>query len=159
MLPAASRYASALGIFRILTGIWWFVHGYLKLTSPDWGGPSGTCANIMQHMASGTSGPYHDFMTNVAIPHASTIAMLVALGETLTGVSLILGLLTVVGGIVGTFLVLNYWTAGGGYGDLGSYSGLETGMMICTAIHAALPTGLVYGLDGLVARRAKKPAS
>ena len=155
VLPSSTRYASVLGIFRILTGLWWLIHGYLKLTSHRWGGPTGMGASIMQQMASGSSGPYHDFMAGVVVPHAATFAMLVAVGETLVGVSLTLGLLTIVGGVGAVFLLLNYWIAGGGYSELGGYSGLETAMMILSAINIALPTGKAYGLDGVLFGRAR----
>jgi uncharacterized membrane protein YphA (DoxX/SURF4 family) len=158
MIPTASRYASTLGVFRILTGLWWLIHGYEKLSSPRWGGQSGACASIVKDMVSSGSGAYHDFLVNFVQPHIATFAMLVAWGETLTGVSLLLGLLTVLGGVIGTFLVLNYWIAGSGYADLGSYSGTETAVMILTAVNFVLPTGLVYGLDGMLAKR-KKPAA
>ena len=142
-----------LGVFRILTGLWWLIHGYLKLSSPHWAGSSGSAAGMMQQMASGSSGPYHDFLVSTVLPHAATFATLVALGETLVGVSLTLGLLTIVGGVGALFLLLNYWIAGGGYSELGGYSGLEVAMMILSAINIALPTGLCYGLDGVLFRR------
>lgn len=157
MLPSAKRYAVTLGVFRILTGIWWLVHGYGKLSNPRWFGPSGMCAMILQHMASGSTGAYHDFIVNAVLPHVSTYAILVAWGETLCGVSLTLGLLTIVGGIVSVFLVLNYWTGGGGYTDVSGLSTLETAMMLLGAINVALPTGFAYGLDGLLfARRVRE---
>jgi uncharacterized membrane protein YphA (DoxX/SURF4 family) len=158
MIQTASRYASALGVIRILTGAWWLIHGYGKLSNPQWGGPSGMCASIIQDMAKGSSGAYHDFLVGFVLSHIATFATLVAWGETLSGVSLLLGLLTVVGGTVSVFLVLNYWIAGSGYSELRGYSGLETAMMILGLVNVLLPTGAVYGLDGLLAKRKKSAA-
>jgi uncharacterized membrane protein YphA (DoxX/SURF4 family) len=157
MIPSATRYASTLGVFRILAGLWWLIHGYSKLTSPTWGGPNGACASIIQDMASHSSGPYHDFLLNFVLPHVTTFALLISTGETLTGVSLVLGLFTALGGAAGVFLVLNYWIAGSGFSHLGGYSGLEAAVGVMSGVNAALPTGLVYGLDGMLAKR-KKPA-
>jgi len=157
MLPSASRYAAALAVLRIYTGISWLIHGYGKITNPAWAAPNGMFVGILQDMTKDTSGAYHDFVTGVVIPHFATFAMLVAWGETLTGVALTLGLLTRLGGAGGAFLALNYWLSKAGYANLNGYAGLDMAAIALSAINLALPTGLVAGIDGLIAAR-KRPA-
>lgn len=55
---------------------------------------------------------YADFIKNIALPNAKVFSYLVAFGELLVGISLILGALTVVGLIAGAFMNLNYLLAG-----------------------------------------------
>jgi len=158
MLPSAARYATALAVLRIYTGISWFIHGFGKITNPDWAAPDGSFVSFVQDMTKNTSGPYHDFVTSVVVPHFTTFAPLVAWGETLTGVALTLGLLTRLGGAGGVFLALNYWLAKGSYATLNGYAGLDMAAIALSAINLALPTGLIAGIDGLIAAR-KRPAA
>lgn len=158
MLPAASRYAAVLAVLRIFTGVAWFSHGFGKILNPKWAAPGGSFEAILKDMTSGTSGPYHDFVYGFVLPHSAAFATLVAWGETLTGVALAFGLLTLVGGIVGTFLALNYSIAGGDYADWTSIGGLNLVIAALSAVNIALPTGLVAGLDGVIAGR-KRPST
>jgi uncharacterized membrane protein YphA (DoxX/SURF4 family) len=153
MLPSASRYASVLAVLRIFAGAAWFSHGVLKLTNPHWATPGGAFESFVREMTDGQTGFYHDFIVGVVLTHANVFSMLVGWGETLTGVSLLLGLLTPVGGIVGAFLTLNYWMAKGDFAHIASLGGLDLATAALSLVNAALPTGLVFGLDGLIARR------
>jgi len=142
-----------LAVFRILTGAIWLDHAYGKFMDPQWAAPNGTCFQILTGMSNGTSGIYHDFVTGVALPHIGLFANLVLWGETLTGVSLVLGLLSRLGGLVGFLLALQYFTAKGGYAHLDAYAGFEMTTAILTVINFALPTGTVFGFDALFGRR------
>ena len=153
MLPSASRYAAVLAILRIFTGAAWISHGYGKITNPNWSAPGSMFASFVGQMTSGTAGPYHDFITGFVLPHANVFSVLVAWGETLTGVLLVFGLFTRVGGIVGTFLTLNYWMAKGDFAHIQSLGGLDLATAALSLVNAVLPTGLVCGIDGLLARR------
>ncbi len=153
MLPSASRYAAVLAALRIFTGAAWLAHGIGKITNPKWFAPGGMFETFVGDMTSATTGPYHDFITGFVLPHANVFSVLVAWGETLTGLALLLGLFTRVGGIVGTFLVLNYWLAKGDYGHIQSIGGLDLATAALSLVNAVLPTGLVWGLDGLLQRR------
>lgn len=153
MLPSSSRYAAVLAGLRIFTGLAWFSHGFGKLTNPQFAAPGGFFEKILQQMASGTSGPYHDFLVNVVLTHPALFSTLVAWGETLTGVSLVLGLFSRFGGAVGVFLALNYWAAKGAFTDWTSIGGLDLVHAALSLVNAILPTGLVFGLDGIIASR------
>jgi len=153
MLPSSSRYAAVLAGLRIYAGLAWFSHGFGKLTNAHWAGQGGFYENILKQMSSGTSGPYHDFVVNTALPHAALFSGLVAWGETLTGVSLILGLVSRFGGAVGVFLALNYWIAKGDFTNWNSIGALDLVHVALSLVNVILPTGLVFGLDGIIAAR------
>ena len=158
MLPVSQTYASWLAIIRIATGAIWLMHGVPKLLNPHFAAPGGGMASMIQQAASANPGAYATFLTHVVLPNAPLFAHLVAWGETLVGVSLVLGLLTRVGGFFGVFLPLNYWLMKNGWSDLGGWSGLDMTTLVLNLINLALPTGLVFGLDGLIAqqRRARR---
>jgi thiosulfate dehydrogenase [quinone] large subunit len=157
MLPPASRYAAVLAALRIFTGVAWLSHGIGKLTNPKWALPGGSFEGIVNDINGGTSGAYHDFVTGIVLPHAALFATLVAWGETLTGVALVLGLFTRFGGAVGTFLALNYWAAMGAFAHWTSIGGLEMVHAALSFVNVLLPTGLVAGLDGVIAARKRPP--
>lgn len=156
MLPSASRYAAVLAALRIFTGLVWLSHGIGKLTNPQWAGPGGTFESIVKDMINGSAGAYHDFVVNSVLPNASVYATLVAYGETLAGISLLLGLLTRLGGAAGVFLTLNYWAAKGDFTHWTSIGGLDLCTAALSAVNLLLPTGLVAGIDGVIAGRKRR---
>jgi uncharacterized membrane protein YphA (DoxX/SURF4 family) len=150
MLPAPQTYASWLAVIRILTGIFWLLHGVPKLLNPQFFGAEGFMAGMIRESTAATSGPYHDFLMNVVLPNANLFSHLVAWGETLAGVSLVLGLFSRLGGLVGTFLPFNYFMMAGSYAHLTRFASLDTATMTLSFINLVLPTGLVAGFDGLL---------
>jgi uncharacterized membrane protein YphA (DoxX/SURF4 family) len=150
MLPSPQTYSTWLAVLRIFTGIFWLCHGVPKLLNPRFYGPEGMMAGMLRDASTGASGPYNSFILHVALPNADLVSHLVAWGETLVGVSLLLGLLTRVGGIFGVFLPLNYFLMKGSYAHLTSLGGLDAAAMALSFINIVLPTGLVFGLDALL---------
>jgi uncharacterized membrane protein YphA (DoxX/SURF4 family) len=149
MLPSPQKYAAWLAVLRIYTGVDWLTHGIPKLLNPKFFGPDGMMAGMITQMSSTTSGSYHDFLQNVVLPNAGLFSHLVAWGETLTGVSLLLGALTPVGGFVGAFLALNYFMAKGSYTEITSLGGMDLSVAALSFINVVLPTGLFWGIDGM----------
>jgi len=156
VLPRAQSYATWLGIVRIFTGIIWLLHGVPKLLNPNFAGPDGM-AGMVQEAATHNTSAYGAFLTHVVLPNAALFAHLVAWGETLTGVSLLLGLFTRVGGFFGVFLPLNYWAMKMGWATTGGWSGLDMTTLALSFVNLVLPTGLALGLDGLIAARRSAP--
>jgi uncharacterized membrane protein YphA (DoxX/SURF4 family) len=150
MLPTPQTYARWLAVVRIFTGIFWLLHGIPKLVNPKFFGPDGMMAGMIREGLSGTSGPYHDFLVNVVLPNAGLFSHLVAWGETLTGLSLLLGLFTRLGGLGGVFLNLNYFMMAGSYAHLGGYASMDTAVMARSFMNIGVPTGRVWGLDGVL---------
>jgi uncharacterized membrane protein YphA (DoxX/SURF4 family) len=156
MSVTANRFATALSGLRIYTGIAWLIHGIGKLTSPDWAIPGGECEKILQGMSGETVGAYHDFVFGVVIPHVTLFATMVEWGETLTGAALLLGLFARLGGAGGAFLALNYWAAKQPFTHIDAYAGLDLAMVALSIVNLVVPTGLVMGLDGVIASARKR---
>jgi uncharacterized membrane protein YphA (DoxX/SURF4 family) len=152
-MATAKQYGAWLAVFRIATGAIWLIHGYGKITDAQWAAPSGNCYQMVTGMTSNTAGVYHDFLTGVVLPNIGVFAHMVAWGETLTGVSLVLGLLSRIGGLCGLLLALQYFTAKGSFAHLDGYAGLDATTAVASALHLVLPTGAVFGLDALFGRR------
>lgn len=152
-LPAASTYARVLALVRILTGAMWIAHAIPKfLDSASFLPPKGTMAKLVEHGSQHGSHAFASFFANVVTPNMPLFAELVRLGELLTGIALLLGLFTRLGGLVGIFLPIMYLAA---KGPLLSYETLATpdfSILVLSAIHLVLPTGRVFGVDALLGR-------
>jgi thiosulfate dehydrogenase [quinone] large subunit len=139
-----------LAVLRIYTGFFWAAKGYGKLMNPQWATPNGQMVQILQDMIKDSSGIYHDFVVNVVLTHVQLFGYLVAWGELLTGVSLLLGLLTVAGGIGGCFLALNYFAAKGSFTTLQSWATFDVMTALLSLSFAVLPARRFLALDPLV---------
>ncbi len=149
MLPSSQTYATWLAVVRIITGIFWLLHGVPKLLNPRFFGPNGMAGMIREGLGD-SSGLYHDFLAGVVLPNAGLVSHLVAWGETLTGISLLLGLFARVGGVGGMFLNFNYFMMQASYARIGGFASMDTAYMALSFINVVLPTGLVWGLDGVL---------
>jgi uncharacterized membrane protein YphA (DoxX/SURF4 family) len=150
MLPSPQTYSTWLAVLRIFTGIFWLTHGVPKLLNPKFFGSDGMMAGMLHEASAHSSGLYNVFLTQVVLPNANLFSHLVAWGETLVGVSLLLGLFSQVGGFFGVFLPLNYFLMKGSYAHVTDLGGLDAAAMALGFINLVLPTGLVFGLDGLM---------
>lgn len=92
-----------------------------------------------------------DFLTNMAAPNAATIVTIIAIAEVLTGLSLLLGLLTRVGAVGGIVLNTIFYLAAGHTSP--SAAGLGLVMIGAQLAMAIAPGGRVLGLDALLNRR------
>ncbi len=108
-------------LVRIYIGYEWLTAGWAKVTSSMWvGGDAGTAVQgFLNGALTKTTGAHPDvpswfasFITNVALPHSTVFSYLVAYGETLVGVALILGLFTGIAAFFGAFMNFNYLFAG-----------------------------------------------
>jgi thiosulfate dehydrogenase [quinone] large subunit len=108
-------------IVRIYVGYEWIMAGWEKIHNPVWVGPSAGAAisgfvqGALQKMSSAhpdVSGWYGSFLQNIVLPHAAFWSHLVAWGELLVGIALVIGLLTGIAAFFGLFMNLNYLLAG-----------------------------------------------
>jgi thiosulfate dehydrogenase [quinone] large subunit len=108
-------------LVRVYVGWQWLHAGYEKMTSDVWVGQNAgkALSGFIQgalHKATGehpdVQGWYASFLQNVVLPHASAWAHMVAWGEVLVGVALIVGALTGIAAFFGLFMNLNYLLAG-----------------------------------------------
>jgi thiosulfate dehydrogenase [quinone] large subunit len=108
-------------VVRLYIGWQWVQAGSEKLTSPLWTGPQAGAAlsGFAKGALAKTGGPnpnvqgwYATFLQDVVIPNARLFSYLVAFGETLVGVALILGILTGIAAFFGVVMNANYLLAG-----------------------------------------------
>ena len=96
---------------RLFTGYFFLRYGLEKVTG-DFGGE--TLRPRLVEWASETRyGFYVPFLEHVAIPFADVIAFLVAWGEVIVGMALVIGLATRAAALLGLFLCLNFMLATG----------------------------------------------
>jgi len=116
-------------IVRLYLGYEWLMAGWEKVVNPAWVGDSAGAAitGFLQGALKKTAefcppapaachpdvqGWYAWFITNAALPNAEVFSYLVAYGELLVGVALILGFLVGVSAFFGIFMNLNFMLAG-----------------------------------------------
>jgi thiosulfate dehydrogenase [quinone] large subunit len=148
----ADRARRWLAFFRIYIGGVWFAYGISKI-EPQWAAPDGQFYQATEYAVGTITGPMHDFIVNVVLPHQHTFALLVAYGETLVGISLILGAFTQVGFIGGMFLSANYFLAQGKYQVSFGIESLELLLFVCCAILLGSHAGDFFSLDRVLFKK------
>jgi thiosulfate dehydrogenase [quinone] large subunit len=120
-LFADTRAAWLWLVVRLYLGYEWISAGLDKLGSPAWtGSQAGTAlAGFVKGAIGKASGDhpavqgwYASFLQSFVIPNAGLFGYLVAIGETLVGVALIVGALTGVAAFFGIVMNANYLLAG-----------------------------------------------
>ena len=122
-LFADIRLAPLWAVVRLYLGYQWFTAGWGKVTNPEgvWiGAKAGTSvAKFIEGALTKTSGEHPDvsgwyatFLREVALPNAAFFSYLVAFGEVLVGVALILGLFTGFAAFFGAVMNSSYLFAG-----------------------------------------------
>lgn len=108
-------------IIRLYVGYEWLIAGWEKVTSPAWFGAQAGAAltGFLKGALTKATGQHPDvqgwyaaFLQNVVLPHAGAMSKIVAAGELLVGIALILGIFTGVAAFFGTFMNFNYLLAG-----------------------------------------------
>lgn len=106
---------------RIYVGWEWIAAGWEKIINPMWVGPNagGAISGFIMGALKKTGGAHPDvfgwygqFLQSVILPNASIMSHVVAYGELLVGVALILGLFTGIAAFFGAFMNMNYLFAG-----------------------------------------------
>ena len=115
------RWAWIWLILRLYVGWEWLSAGWGKLNNPAWtGSKAGTAlTGFINGALQKTGGAHPDvqswygwFLNNLVLPHAVFWSYLVAAGETLVGIALILGIFTGIAAFFGSFMNINYLLAG-----------------------------------------------
>jgi len=108
-------------ILRLYVGWEWTVAGWAKVINPVWVGPKAGIAveGFLNGALLKTTGPHPDvsgwysaFITNFALPNSVLFSYLVAFGELVVGIALILGIFTGIAAFFGAFMNMNYLFAG-----------------------------------------------
>lgn len=122
-LFADSRLAVFWLVVRLYVGYAWLTAGWGKITNPAgvWvGEKAGTAVTgFLNGALAKTGGDYPSvqpfygwFVENVALPNATLFSYLVAYGEVLVGIALILGLFTGIAAFFGGLMNANFLLAG-----------------------------------------------
>jgi thiosulfate dehydrogenase (quinone) large subunit len=115
------RWAWIWLIVRLYIAYEWLVAGYDKIISPNWvGAKAGTAlAGFLNNAISLTTGAhptvqvwYASFLKAVILPAVGFWSYVVAFGEVLVGIGLLLGVFTGVAAFFGFFMNMNYILAG-----------------------------------------------
>lgn len=108
-------------ILRLYVGWQWLSAGIAKVTSPAWTGANAgsAVAGFVRGALAKTAGDHPDvhwlyarFLEGVVLPNASVFSHLVAWGEVLVGIALLLGVLTGVAAFFGGFMNANFLLSG-----------------------------------------------
>lgn len=118
---ASTKSASLWFILRIYLGWQWLEAGWGKLHNPAWVGDKAGDAltGFVERALTKTSGAHPDvqgwyaaFLQNVVLPNVEIWSYLVAWGEFLVGIALIVGFLVGISAFFGVFMNLNFMLAG-----------------------------------------------
>jgi len=160
MLPSNRHYALILTLLRLYAGLFWLAYGIAKFTHPaTFMPPNGLMATYLTQAVAHTSGPYHDFLVALVLPHERIFAELVRSGEVLVGCALVLGIFTRFAGGVGVVLGLNYLASKGGLGSLADWTGIDGISIVLSALCLLLPLGRPLGIDAILYALRARPAA
>ncbi len=115
------RWAWIWLIVRLYVGYEWLNAGWDKLNSAAWtGSKAGTALTGFVNGALAKTGGAHadvqgwyaSFLRHVVLPNVHLFSYLVAFGETLVGIALIIGLFTGIAAFFGSFMNMNYLLSG-----------------------------------------------
>jgi thiosulfate dehydrogenase [quinone] large subunit len=120
-LFADTRLSWVWLLFRLYVGYEWLIAGWHKVTSPMWTGSQAGVA--LQGFVMGAlkkaggehpdvTGWYAAFLKDFVMHNAGLFSYMVAYGEILVGIALILGIFTGVAAFFGAFMNMNYLFAG-----------------------------------------------
>jgi thiosulfate dehydrogenase [quinone] large subunit len=115
------RWAWIWLIIRLYAGYEWLSAGLGKINNPAWTGSKAGSAltGFVKGALAKTAGDHPDvqawygtFLNNVVLPNAAVWGYVIAIGETLVGIALILGIFTGIAAFFGSFMNMNYLLAG-----------------------------------------------
>lgn len=108
-------------VVRIYVGWQWLEAGWGKVNNPAWVGSDAGAAlsGFIKGALGKTAGAHPDvqgwygwFLESAVLPNAATWSHVVAFGELIVGIGLVLGLLTGIAAFFGLFMNLNFLLAG-----------------------------------------------
>jgi uncharacterized membrane protein YphA (DoxX/SURF4 family) len=143
-----------IALLRIVVGFWFLKAGFSHLawTPLPWASPRWLELMpkiVADHAAKNPIAFYQGFLEQVVLPNAALFAGLSSLGEFAVGVSLTLGLFSVLGALGGLFLVAVY-------GLMTIYSagsqGFHLVLLACMIVFLVTRPGRLWGVDVVLAR-------
>jgi uncharacterized membrane protein YphA (DoxX/SURF4 family) len=146
----AQRTPRSLGIWglRVLMGVMWWQQTLWKIP-PDVGGLRYWMEQEAEHASIALQG---DLVRDVVLPNLAVFAPLVYLVELVIGVSLLVGLFSRAGALLGLLMGLNLWL--GLYSAPHEWPWTYMFLVMIQAFFVIDPPGRVLGADALRRRRA-----
>ena len=146
-------------VFRLLIGCMWWQQTLWKLPPfytdhPDQPFGATGLAYWMGVMGKSAAIPLQaDFVNNIVLPHFYVFAPIVYVLETLTAVSLMLGIFVRLWGLIGALQILNLWL--GLYNAEGEWPWTYFFLLVLQLIFALHRYGRSLGLDALLVARSR----
>ena len=137
-----------VGVLRVLVGTMWWQQSLWKVPPHyDWG-----LIHWMQEMVEHASTPLQsDLVRDLVLPNIAFFGPLVYAIEVAIAVSLILGVATRVGALLGSLMAINLWL--GLYNAPGEWPWTYMFLVILQVIYLIDPPGRSLGVDALAWRR------
>ena len=135
---------------RVYVGALWLTYGTSKF-EPNWARTEFLSA--IKDCIAGASGPIHELLVNIVVPNQALFAQAIAVGETLVGISLVLGLFTKAEAFGGMFLSLNYYFATGKYAHHFGLESLELLLFVVCLLLLVLPSARLLSVDSAISKR------
>ena len=129
-------------LLRVYTGVFFLKYGFGKITNPNFAdGMSGFVTGNLDKCY----GFMRPFLESVVLPNSGIFAFMVAWGEVLLGVALVLGLATRYVSIAGAFMVAMFWfTKGQSFLDAQNHDAI---WFVILVVLAAVHAGRVHSVD------------
>lgn len=149
--PGESWRDRMFAVLRMVMGAYWLYEQHWKLP-PDFGrhNARGLMFSFQQSIRYPTFALYKSFVQQVILPHFYLFGWLLVLGETAIGLSLILGLLTRLGAVVGTIEAMNLFLAEAATPDR---PWLYLAIIAVSLVVLLIPGNRVWSLDRKLAPR------
>ena len=144
--------ARGIALMRIAFGLYFLSQVYGKIEQ-HWLTSADPLTRYLQGNLPHAAHIYKNFVSGTVIPNAGLFSVLVFLGECVVTVSLVLGLFTRVGAVVGIILNLNYMLSKGLTQGSGSIDRL---FIVGELVFFVTAAGLVWGLDGVLRDASRK---
>lgn len=143
---------AGLWLLRLIVGSMWWQQSLWKVP-PDYDGLIHWMKEMVAHASTGLQSTLVD---RVVLPHIALFGPLVYLVEVAVGISLMLGLLTRLGALLGALMALNLWL--GLYSAPGEWPWTYMFLLVIQALFVIDPPGRSLGADALLAARRRPPA-
>jgi thiosulfate dehydrogenase [quinone] large subunit len=131
-----------VAMLRIYTGIFFAWHGFGKINGGNF---AGNMNSFLTSRLESSFSFYRPFIETIVLPHNEIFATLIAWGELLIGLALVVGLATRYAAIAGAILVTNFWLAKGEPFLAGSNH--DVVWLVIFIVLASVPAGRIAGLD------------
>lgn len=135
-------------LLRVYTGAFFLYYGFGKITNPNFAQGLNGFVNGNLEKCFGFMRP---FLESVVLPNTDVFAFVVAWGEFLIGLALIVGLLTRYAAVAGAIMVATFWfTKGQGFLDAQNHDSV---WFMIFVVLAAIHAGRKHSLDEKLADR------